>query len=338
MQIGSISRIRCTARLAQRIFMWFIQQKDTEKANEVIMRTTNDNTIRALRSIELTVPDLDAASTFYRDVWGLDLVDSGKDAHYLRGTGAEHHIVVLRRGASAALRRINFAANSKSAVDTLYQRLGQGGVMLLGNPAPLDEPGGGYGFALVEPDGRELRVLSDLIPHRNCADAPDRPRKLSHIVLNTSDADAATTFFTGSLGFRISDQTRMMDFLRCNSDHHSLALARMGGPSLNHIAFEVPSFDALMRGCGRLKENGCKVEWGIGRHGPGNNVFAYFVDPHGFAIEYTAEFQQVDDATHKPGLPQDWVRPANRVDQWGFADPPSDRMRNAMHGQLSTHR
>ena len=34
---------------------------------------------------------------------------------------------------------------------------------------------------------------------------------------------------------------------------------------------------------------------GLGRHGPWANVFAYFVDPHGLAIEYTCEMEQVDE-------------------------------------------
>ena len=35
--------------------------------------------------------------------------------------------------------------------------------------------------------------------------------------------------------------------------------------------------------------------WGVGRHGPGNNVFSYFVEPNGFVTEYTTEVEQVDD-------------------------------------------
>ena len=37
------------------------------------------------------------------------------------------------------------------------------------------------------------------------------------------------------------------------------------------------------------------IEWGPGRHGPGNNAFNYFIDPFGVVIEYTAEVEQIDD-------------------------------------------
>jgi catechol 2,3-dioxygenase len=73
------------------------------------------------------------------------------------------------------------------------------------------------------------------------------------------------------------------------------------------------------------------VGWGVGRHGPGNNVFAYFVDPAGFVIEYTAEVLQVDD-NYVAGSPQDWVWPPGRSDHWGIAPPKPDSVK---HAQLS---
>ena len=52
----------------------------------------------------------------------------------------------------------------------------------------------------------------------------------------------------------------------------------------------------------------------------GNNIFAYFVDPNGYVIEYTAEVQQVDDS-YKVGMPEDWERPPElQGGGWGFAD------------------
>ena len=101
------------------------------------------------------------------------------------------------------------------------------------------------------------------------------------------------------LGFKLSDQTDMMEFVRCSADHHSIAMARGNGPTLNHMAYEVASIDGLMRGAGRMKKHGFNVEWGVGRHGPGDNVFSYFIDPNGFVVEYTAEVEQIDEATYQ---------------------------------------
>src|SRR5260370_416725 len=109
--------------------------------------------------------------------------------------------------------------------------------------------------------------------------------------------DHERAFFTDAPGFRLSDSPDMMEFVRCTSDHHSLALVRTEGPSLNHMAYEMPNVDGLMRGAGRLKQHGFNIEWGVGRHGPGNNVFTYFVEPNGFVTEYTAAVDQADEAT-----------------------------------------
>ena len=114
-------------------------------------------------------------------------------------------------------------------------------------------------------------------------------------MLNSAEVEKQTAFFLDVLGFKWSDCTFMMDFVRCCSDHHSVAFARGNGPSLNHMAYEMPNIDGLMRGAGRVRKSGYEIMWGVGRHGPGNNVFSYFVEPNGFVTEYTTEVEQVDD-------------------------------------------
>jgi catechol 2,3-dioxygenase len=141
-------------------------------------------------------------------------------------------------------------------------------------------------------------------------------------------------FFIDVLGFKRSDSSHLMEFLRCSADHHSIAIFRNSGPSLNHVAYEVPNIDGLMRGTGRVKNNGFEIEWGVGRHGPGNNVFSYFIEPDGFVTEYTTELDQIDDATHVPQDGDYWARTVPLRDRWGTAPTPSNRLRFAMSGGL----
>src|SRR5262249_61673982 len=122
------------------------------------------------------------------------------------------------------------------------------------------------------------------------------PTKSPPVAPNASQPAAELAFSTAAPGFRHSDSTDMMEFVRCTSDHHSLALVRTEGPSVNHMAYEMTDIDGLMRGAGRMKQSGFNVEWGVGRHGPGNNVFTYFVEPNGFVTEYTTDVEQVDEA------------------------------------------
>src|SRR3989337_2507192 len=59
---------------------------------------------------------------------------------------------------------------------------------------------------------------------------PFAVQKIGHAVINVTDLEASKRFYTDVLGFRISDVyegNKMpggMVFLRCNADHHCLAL------------------------------------------------------------------------------------------------------------------
>jgi catechol 2,3-dioxygenase len=105
-----------------------------------------------------------------------------------------------------------------------------------------------------------------------------------------------------------------------------LADSRVDG--LNHVAFMMPELESVMLASGRMIGHGFPMGWGVGRHGPGNNVFAYFVDPFGFVIEYTAEVLQVGEY-YQPHGPDYWVWPPARTDQWGIAPPKSESVKQA---------
>src|SRR6185503_17613934 len=54
--------------------------------------------------------------------------------------------------------------------------------------------------------------------------------KIGHVVLRVSDLKRSVEFYTGVLGFRVSDlygddmMPGGMVFMRCNADHHGVAL------------------------------------------------------------------------------------------------------------------
>lgn len=292
-----------------------------------------DPKVTALRSIDLGVPDVDANTRFYSDIWGLEPVASEGGSVYLRGTGSYHHILALHPSPRAELLSVNLATRDKADVDGLYENAKSYGIVDIDAPAQINEPGGGYGFALKDREGRVLRVLSGDSGQAESDDVTDRPRKLSHAVFNSAEVENATEFFSDVFGFKLSDRTKMMNFIRCNADHHSVAFAHGEGSTLNHIAYEMPDLNSVMRGAGRMSDEGYAIEWGVGRHGPGNNVFAYFVGPDNVVIEYTGEVEQVGD-DYKTGQPEDWTWPPGRIDRWGVSAPPSDRIKEAQQQML----
>jgi catechol 2,3-dioxygenase len=291
--------------------------------------------VTGVRSIELGVRDLRQSAQFYGSVWALEKVASEADSIHFRATGGEHHVLTIRERKKPALLGVHFAAPDRAAVDELCGKAKSYGVEVAGDPALLPAvSGGGYGFRFKTPDGLPMSISCDIAQHANVVLDRSRPSKISHVVLNSARIDDHAPFFADVLGFRLSDSTRLMEFLRCSADHHSLAIFRNNGPSLNHVAYELPNIDGLMRGTGRVKQSGFDIAWGIGRHGPGNNVFSYFIEPNGFVAEYTTEIDQIDEAAHVPQGPDYWDKVMPMPDRWGTAGAPSNQMRAAMSGAL----
>lgn len=237
-----------------------------------------------LQGVDLRVPDLAAAAGFFERPWGLARA-GGSD---FRGTGGHPSILSLAEG-PPAVRSVTFACT----------------------PAELERTGS----EIAGPEGQVYRFVSEAEVAPLPPD-PDRPIRITHVVLNVADLDAAERFAVEVLGFQVSDRTGHMRFLRCNHAHHSVAYAQAGVSSLHHIAFEMPDLEAVMRGIGRMRDAGFPCLWGPGRHGPGNNVFGYFIGPHGGVVEYTAELLEVGD-DYRVGGPGDWQWPPGRMDYWG---------------------
>jgi catechol 2,3-dioxygenase-like lactoylglutathione lyase family enzyme len=284
--------------------------------------------VDGIRSVDFGVTDLKAAEKFYTEVWNLKPVASSNGSVYLRGTGYEHHILGLHQRERGELLRVNLSAPDEEAVNAIHERVRKTNIRKVEAPGAIDEPGGGYGFAFQDPEGRTVRVIAGVAALTPEKDDVERPKKLSHCVLNSGEQESAVNFWCDALGTRVIDRTKAMTFVNLSADHHSVAIVKGSGATLHHVAFEMPSIEAVMRGGGRLKDAGHPIEWGIGRHGPGNNVFAYFVGPEDMVIEYTAEVDQVDD-TYKVGNPDDWTWKPGRNDQWGINAGPSKRMQDA---------
>jgi|CXWL01.1.fsa_nt_gi catechol 2,3-dioxygenase len=283
--------------------------------------------ITGLRGVDLGVPDVAAHARFYTDTWRLSVAAERNGSIYLRGSGAYCHILALHPRARPGLLCINLAAADRGAVDRAYASVVAAGTPQAEKPAPIAEPGGGYGFAFTDPDGRQLRVIAEDTRHADARRLPDRPEKITHVVLNTPRQEDAAEFWVKALGFEVSDRS-LLTFIRCNDDHHNIAFHPGESSTLHHIAFEMDGIDSVMRGAGRMRDAGHPIEWGLGRHGPGNNVFAYFVGPDDFVIEYTAEIEKVDDS-YWVRTPGEWAYPPGHSDLWGATAPPTARMKAA---------
>jgi len=258
-----------------------------------------------LRSVELELPDVGQAADFLSGVWGLVAAGKSKETQFFRGSGTHPYILSITKSSTPAVSAITFSGSADE-------------VGKLGRPnTSYDVPGGGKGLEIRGPEAQNYRFIVESSPVAALSDK-DKPIQLTHAVLNSADQEASERFAVEKLGFIVSDRTAHMRFLRCNRKHHCVAYAKSALPSLNHIAFEMKDVDAVMRGIARMREAGYEAVWGPGRHGPGNNVFGYFIAPWGGVIEYTAEVSEVGD-DYRVGTPEDWKWPPGRIDHWGLS-------------------
>jgi catechol 2,3-dioxygenase-like lactoylglutathione lyase family enzyme len=274
--------------------------------------------VTEIRYVGYGVADVSAERQFYEELWGLEQVASDDGMVWYKTQGHdEHHVVRLRAAEENRIDVIALAADSRADVDALCDQVRAAGGRIVHEPRDLTTPGLGYGFRFFSPDGLQMEISSDVA--RGSARPIERweglPVKISHIVLHSPDHQALMQWFVDVLGFKVSDWLGdFMGFLRCNSAHHRFAILP-GPPCLNHVAYDMTGIDGMMRGGHRLKVKGVDIQWGPGRHTAGDNAFSYFVTPNGFAVEYTAELEEVDFETHQPTvhIPAPLV-----MDQWGI--------------------
>jgi catechol 2,3-dioxygenase-like lactoylglutathione lyase family enzyme len=149
-----------------------------------------------------------------------------------------------------------------------------------------------------------------------------KPRKLGHVVIGSTDGPATQKFFTGGLGFKVSDAIGSRGaFMRCSTDHHNMLVQQAPVNFLHHTAWQVDDIDEVGRGAtAMLDEHPERHVWGLGRHHAGSNFFWYLKDPAGNFSEYYSDLDCIiDDALWEPGV----LEGARGLFNWGPPPPPS---------------
>jgi len=147
-------------------------------------------------------------------------------------------------------------------------------------------------------------------------DIPFSINKIGHVVLKVTDMKRSVDFYTQVLGFRVSDvyPDSMIDgkmiFMRCNNDHHGVALVG-GAPheskniELHHMAFEVSTLDEVLLAREHLKKNDVRILF-EGRRRAGVQIAVEFLDPDGHWLEIFWGLDQVGPRD-KARPPEEWV-------------------------------
>jgi catechol 2,3-dioxygenase-like lactoylglutathione lyase family enzyme len=296
--------------------------------------------------VRLSAPDLDQQEEFLTH-FGLVRTARTATALYMRGSDPAHHLHVTKLGEP---RFIGFAyhAVDEDALRTLARLPGASGL------ETIDEPGGGKRVRLTDPHGFQIEVVHGMEPVAalpltentinsaserqkrlgtltRLTQGPAPVRRLGHGVIVSTDLPKALAWYRETLGFIPSDEIFRDDernvissFNRLDRsdsyvDHHVFFCMQGPKAGLNHIAFEVANFDAVMTGHEHLKSLGkYRPIWGVGRHVYGSQIFDYWADPWGRVHEHMTDSDMLN-ASAAPNLNR--AAPGGSRSQWGDSMP-----------------
>ena len=164
--------------------------------------------------------------------------------------------------------------------------------------------------------------------------------RIGHVVLYVADLERSVDFYTKVLGFRVSDvypDTMMaggMVFMRCNADHHGVALVGdgerpAGRAGMHHMAFEVATIDEVLKARAWLEDHGVEIVF-EGRRRAGVQVAVEFRDPDGHWLEIYWGLDKVPEGPDGPGgkaairPPEEWREVFSLEDALDDAPPGQD--------------
>ena len=287
--------------------------------------------LHRLASITIGVPNVEETSAYYEE-FGL----SRDGATFSTTDGGEQLRIV--ESPSRRLIELCIGVDDPDDLDRATERLTRLGVTVQRDPASVSAIESHSGTRVVikvlprisqDPAVREAYNGPGRSDRQNTRapgilrEVPIRPRKLGHVVIGTSDAEASQRFFVDGIGFKVSDQVRgAAAFLRCSTDHHNLLLQPFPVAFLHHTSWQVEDVDEVGRGAMRMLEGHPERHvWGLGRHFIGSNFFWYLRDPAGNFSEYYSDMDTItDDQLWTPGT---WEPSLRALYAWGPDVPPS---------------
>ena len=227
---------------------------------------------------------------------------------------APGRLLVYSPGEPKTLLSAGYAVDDPAMLERLKGRLVEHGVALV--PAPLPTVFEDDAVAFRDPDGNCMCFGR---PRERRPAAEGLPARLQHVVVASTDAQRMTSFYTDVVGFRLSD--RVLDdrgelrtsFMRSDQEHHSLAVFKADGCRLDHHCYETTNWNLLRDWADHFSEAGFTLQWGPGRHGPGNNLFIFIHDPDDNWLEISAELEIVNEQ-RSVGV---WPQAERTLNLWG---------------------
>jgi catechol 2,3-dioxygenase len=270
--------------------------------------------IRQMGQLTLATPDPAASAADLSEIVGLKITAQTADAVFMSCNERRFELVYVR-GKTPGVLAIGLEAIDDNAFEEARRRIVSEGFRIVAD-TPL-WPGVARACRFKTPFGPTFEIHTPVareLPARHVGTG-SRPRRLEHVNIRVTDVHGFRDMLTSMLGMKISDRTandEIVWYRAWDGYHHTIAAG--SGNGMHHYAFDAYAFEDLVGIADTLALKGRTMLWGPGRHGAGDNIFTYYVDPNGCVVETSVGMARIDsDDIYQPRT-------------WG---PPSDpRLRN----------
>ncbi len=279
--------------------------------------------IRQMGYVAIATPDPDGSARDLSDITGARVTHGDAAAAYVSSNARYCDVAYLRED-RRGIRAVGLEAMDEAAVDEVYRRAKSEGLTILADTPLVTRVKRAVRF--VTPFGPifEVHTPIEREPLGPAQTSGMRVRRLEHVNLRATDPKGFHDLVTRLLGIKLSDRTTNYEraWYRCaDGFHHTFAAGP--GNGLHHYAFDAHGLYDLAAVADALVGKGRNLLWGIGRHGPGNNLFSYYLDPNGCVVEVSSGLQRIDnDALYTPGI-WEFDSANNVLDRWGSQPPES---------------
>lgn len=279
-------------------------------------------TVRVITEIgyvALHTSDMEASLEHAHDILGLVETERVGNAVFLSSAAKRHHELVYLDAPADGVGHIGLVAAGAAGLHEARRRVSDAGFRVL-TTVPL-HPGVADGFSFVGPEGFIFEIYTD--PARaSITPSGHAPDRFGHVNLHPTNLEAMRSFFVDVLGFLVSDiiGDDFAYFLRCNPEHHGIALMK-GRGWMHHHAWQVQSIAELGKVGDRLHERGARLLMGPVRHGAGHNIASYYVEPTGAVVELYTDLEHIYDDERPPIVwPTDDLQWATKWSVYDFSE------------------
>lgn len=260
--------------------------------------------------VSLEVENLEEAADFYDNVLGLAEITRENGTIYY-GCGLDRNYDLAVSEGTQGVEHVAVRVDDAALLDEYEERLADHDVAAERTDGA--EPGQEHGLRTELPSQLPLELVTvedKKYKHSDEMAVAGRgglaPVDMNHFTYLSPMPREDAKLMQDILDFKVSEAV-FEDwsggaFLRRGDLHHDIAIFDMPGTPENHAAhhhaaFTVRSVDHMVQLIDRVRQHDIYLEFGIGRHYGGDNIYAYFQAPDGHRVELNTQMAELDDDT-----------------------------------------